>query len=507
MSTEAPRARLSNATLGNLRQGTLAQDILRPRYDRSALKTGIVHLGVGAFHRAHQAVYTEAALAAGDLRWGITGVSLRNPDMRDALMPQDGLYTVAERASDGERLHVVGALRDILVAPENPAAVLARLVAPEVAIVSITVTEKGYCHDPATGELDEAHPDIVHDLAHPDAPRSLPGYLLRAIALRRSEGHAPFTIMSCDNLSENGQTTRRVLMRFAQLAAPELVGYIANEIACPDTMVDRIVPATTDADRARIADAIGLTDAWPVVTEPFSQWVIEDHFPAGRPDWASAGATLSHDVPAFEAMKLRLLNGSHSAIAYLGQLAGYETVADAIADPGIAGFIDRLMDEAAVTLRLPAEVDIGSYRRSLIERFGNTALDHRTAQIASDGSQKLPPRVLNPIRDRLARGLPVQAHALVVAAWMRFVSRAEVLDNPTLLRDPLAEQITTIARRTSGESEQLVEGLLSLKPIFGDDLPATPLFRTAVVNALNSLQRTDARGTAALYGRRGEADA
>jgi fructuronate reductase len=473
--------------------------VMQPRYDRAAVTTGIVHLGIGAFHRAHQAVYTDDVLAAGDLRWGILGASLRSPDTRDALVPQDGLYTVAIRDSDGEALRVVGAIRDVLVAPEAPSALLDALCRPSVAIVSLTVTEKGYCHDPATGRLDEAHPDILHDLAHPDAPRSAVGILVQGIARRRAAGLKPFTPLCCDNLPANGRTLHRILSRYAELVSPDLGAYVAGEIACPDTMVDRIVPATTDEDRARIAAQLGVADAWPIMTEPFSQWVIEDRFLSGRPSWENFGATLVSDVAPYEAMKLRLLNGSHSALAYLGYLSGCETVASAMADPGIAAFVAALMADSTPTLVLPPGADVDGYKRSLVARFRNTALKHRTWQIAMDGSQKLPQRLLGTIRDRLAQGLPIERHALGVAAWMRYVAGTDEAGRPIDVRDPLAADLAAIARQAGPAADRLAPALLGVRAVFGDDLPDHPGFRAAVTRALDMLIRRGAKATAAAY--------
>lgn len=280
-----------DATLARLPAG-----VARPGYDRSAVRPGIVHLGVGAFHRAHQAVYTNAALAAGDGRWGITAASLRSPDTRDALALQDGLYALNTRG-EADQLAVIGSIGRVLAAPDEPTALLDALCAPTVAVVSLAVTEKAYCRDPASGALDEAHPDIQHDLLHPHAPRSALGWLLAAIARQRAEGLPAFTALCCDNLpAANGRTLHRLLARFAHLRSPGLGAFVADEIACPDTMVDRIVPATTAEDRTRVAAALGLRDAWPVVAEPFSQWVVADRFPAGRPAWEDAGAMQVADV-------------------------------------------------------------------------------------------------------------------------------------------------------------------------------------------------------------------
>ncbi|TIS60839.1 MAG: mannitol dehydrogenase family protein, partial [Mesorhizobium sp.] len=320
-------SRLSNATIAKL-PGAIAI----PRYDRGAVTPGIVHLGVGAFHRAHQAAYVDACLADGQPDWGIVGVSLRSPDTRDALAPQDGLYTLAVRDSAGEQLEVVGSILSLLVAPEDPGAVLAALTDPRIRIVTLTITEKAYLRA-ADGTLDDAHPDIVHDLANPGSPRTAHGFLTEALARRRAAGIPPFTVLCCDNLPANGATLHRLLIEFAELRDAHggtgdrpLAGYVADDVAFPSSMVDRIVPATTDADRARIGGELGFEDAWPVMTEPFRQWVIEDRFPAGRPAWEKFGVTMVEDVGPFEDMKLRLLNGAHSGIAYLGLLSGHATV-------------------------------------------------------------------------------------------------------------------------------------------------------------------------------------
>jgi fructuronate reductase len=478
--------RLSDATLNRL-----PPHVARPRYDRTALQTGIVHLGVGAFHRAHQAVYTDAVLEAGDLRWGITAASLRSPATRDALAPQNGLYTLNLRGGE-DRLSVIGSIRNVLAAPEEPDAVMGALSAPATKIVSLTVTEKAYCRDAASGALDEAHPDIQYDLAHPNAPRSALGLLTAAIARRRNEGLAPFTVLCCDNLPANGHTVHGLLTAFARLRDADLGAYIADHVACPDTMVDRIVPATTDEDRARVDAGLGLHDAWPVVAEPFTQWVIADRFPAGRPAWETAGATIVADVAPFEAMKLRLLNASHSGLAYLGYLAGAETVADAMADPALAAFAARLMDDAAPTLTLPAGTDVDGYSRALLERFRNKSLRHRTWQIAMDGSQKLPQRILGTIADRLALGLPIDAHAMVVAGWMRYVAGIDEAGQEIDVRDPIAASLAALATAAGPVAERLAPALLGVVSVFGP-LGADPRLRTAVATALARLYAEGAR--------------
>ena len=481
--------RLSLATLGQLPAGCI-----RPGYDVGAVRVGIVHLGIGAFHRAHQAVYLDDRLAAGETDWAICGVSLRSPDTADALNPQDGLYTVAVRSGAGEQLRVVGAVRRLMVAPQDPAALIAAMSDPAVRVVSLTVTEKGYCHDPATGDLRTDHPDIAADFAAPERPRSAPGVLVEALRRRRAAGVAPFTVLCCDNLPENGRTVGRVLAQFAQMRDPALRAWMENEVACPSTMVDRIVPATSDADREAIAARLGLADAWPVVTEPFTQWVIEDHFGNGRPRLEEAGAELVADVAPYELMKLRLLNGSHSLLAYLGYLAGYETVSDVMTNPAFVRLVEGLMEDVTPTLRVPPGAD---YKQSLRERFANPALKHRTWQIAMDGTQKLPQRLLAPIRDRLAAGAPIPRLALAVAAWMRYVSGADERGKPIDVRDPLAERLRALADTAGPSAARLAPALLGLREVFGDDLPRDPRFVQPVTDALDVLFRKGAQGTVA----------
>ena len=454
-------------------------------YDRAAVMAGIVHLGIGAFHRAHMAVYVDALLAS-EPQWGIIGASLRRPDTRDALAPQDFLYTVAVRDASGTRPQVIGALLDVLDANRQREQLIATMADPAIRIVSLTVTEKGYCHDPATGELDERHPDIVHDLAHPEAPISAPGLIVAALARRKASGLVPFTVLSCDNLPSNGRTARRIVTRLAALTDPILAVY-AETVAFPSTMVDRIVPATTDADRAEIAALTGVTDAWPVLTEPFTQWVIEDHFPAGRPSFERVGAQLVDDVEPYELMKLRMLNGSHSSLAYLGYLAGHRHVNEAIADPAFRTLIHGLMTEEVIpTLPMP-RADLEAYRDRLLERFANPALKHRTWQIAMDGSQKLPQRLLGTIRDRLAAGQPIARLALGVAGWMRYVMGVEEDGTPIDVRDPMAARLAAIAASAGRDAGALVAGFVAITEVFGTDLPANPAFTSPVTAHLRNL--------------------
>ena len=408
-------------------------------YDRSRVTSGIVHLGVGAFFRAHVAVYVDDILAI-DPGWGIIGASLRRGDTRAALAPQDFLYTLVVRSGAGTTTRIVGALLDVIDATTGRDALLAAMADPRVRIVSLTITEKGYCHDPATGELDLRHPDIANDLAHPAEPVSAPGFIVEALARRFAAGVPAFTVLCCDNLPSNGETAARVVTGLAALRDAGLAGRIRREVAFPSTMVDRIVPATTDADRDLVLDKTGVWDAWPVVTEPFTQWVVEDRFSNSRPPLESAGVQFVSDVRPFELMKLRMLNGSHSTLAYLGYLAGHEFVSDAVADTDFRRLVHGLMTDEVIPT-LPADLgDLAAYRDALIVRLANPALRHRTWQIAMDGSQKLPQRLLGTIHDRLSRNEPIVRAALGVAAWMRYVTgideRGEAID----VRDPLASR-------------------------------------------------------------------
>jgi fructuronate reductase len=482
--------RLALATLD-----ALPGDVARPPFDPRALRIAIVHLGIGAFHRAHMAAYTQGALALEPGAWGICGVSLRAPDVRDRLAPQDGLYTMVVRGRDAETLTVIGTVREVLFAPENPGRVVARIADPAVAIVSLTVTEKGYCHDPATGALRENDPGIQHDLAHPAAPKTAVGMLVRGLEARCRADGGPVTVLCCDNLPHNGRTVQGVVRRFAQMVDSDLASWVEANVAFPSTMVDRIVPATTQADREAVARRLGLEDASPVVAEPFRQWVIEDRFAAGRPCWERVGAEFVRDVSPYEDMKLRLLNGSHSAMAYLGYLARYEFIWQVIADAAFRGYVGRLMEEAAATLSLPAGIDVTGYRRALIERFANPALGHRCYQIAMDGSQKLPQRLLGTIRDRLARGQSIEALGLAVAAWMRYVRAVDEKGVSIQVQDPLAARLHAAANAPDAAAR--VDALLSIREVFSDDLARNASLRAQLVAWLSRLDQNGAKAAVA----------
>lgn len=461
----------------NLNQ--LPAAVQRPHYDRSQVVPAIVHLGVGAFHRAHQAVMTDAVLASGDLGWGIVGAGLMTSGTKDALAPQDGLYTLVERAAGSEQLQVVGSIVEVLGGAADLGLVLARMCDAHTRIVSLTVTEKGYYLDPASGKLQLQAPAIQADLANPTAPKTILGLIVEALRHRKANNIAPFTVLSCDNLPSNGKTARAAVLAFAREIDAELAAWIEAGVSFPCSMVDRITPATTDADRAYVNEQLGMQDAWPIVTEQFVQWVIEDNFTMGRPDWTLGGAVFSNEIEAWEDMKLRCLNGAHSTLAYLGQLTGRETVAEAMQLPLITEVLDRLWAEVLEVLHAPAGVNPQDYVEQLKKRFCNPALKHRTAQIAMDGSQKLPQRLLATLRERLAAGLPSPALATAIAGWMHFAVKTAHTPG-AVLNDPLSTDILAQAR-ASNVSTAIIDNLLGIDKIFGSDLKTHVGFKAEVL--------------------------
>jgi fructuronate reductase len=445
----------------------LPPSVRRPRYERAALRPGIVHLGLGAFARAHVLACNDDSLDAGaSTGWGVVGVSLRHADVRDALAPQGGLYSLALRDASGTQTRVVGSVRDMLVAPDDPAAVLERIASADTRIVSLTITEKGYGHDPATRALRFDHPEIAHDLTHPDAPKSAIGLIVHGLARRRADGMPPVTLLSLDNLHANGDTLHGLVLAFAERVSTGLARWIERECTFPNSMVDRIVPRTTGAELAAARDALGgIEDRGAVAAEPFFAWAVEDRFAAGRPDWRAGGAQFVERAEPYELLKLRMLNGAHSAIAYLGVLAGWSTVDAAMAQPALARFIDQLLrDEVAPTVahELPG-FDLAAYRAQLLQRFANPALAHKTVQIAMDGSQKLPQRWLNTVRDRLAAGAPIDHLALGLAAWAMYLGRASI-------DDPLADTLKALHARAIAHPTMAgcAAEITRFAPVFGD---------------------------------------
>jgi mannitol-1-phosphate/altronate dehydrogenase len=445
-----------------------------PAVDPRAMSIGIVHLGLGAFHRAHQAVVTErAAVVSGETRWGIAGVSQRSATVRDQLAPQDGLYSVLERGLGDPSIQVIGSIRDVLTAPEDPEAVVARIADPAVAVVTLTVTEKGY--RAAGNGLDLDDPEIQADLTG-RPPRTVVGQLAAGLA-RRTE---PLTILSCDNLVANGPFLRKLVTEYFEALGKVPETFEATRF--PAGMVDRIVPATTEADREEAARLLGVRDEAVVVAEPFLQWVIENDFAGDRPAWEQAGAILTADVAPWEQAKLRMLNAMHSMLAYLGALRGYETIAEAVRDEELSGLSRALMtDDVVPTLTPPDGLDLAAYGATVLERFANPALKHRTRQVAMDGSVKLPVRMLGTVRDRLAAGAEPRVISLAVAAWMVYVLQTPDLD------DPQADRLK-VAVADASEPAAVVDALLRVESVFTPELHDSAVFRELLVEHVSALR-------------------
>jgi fructuronate reductase len=465
----------------------LAAGVAAPAYDRGARGTGIVHLGVGAFHKAHQAVTTDDALSASGGDWMITGVSLRSSDVADAMNPQDGLYTLLVRGGDGVSARVIGSIAKVLVAPREPHMVLEAMAAPETRIVSLTITEKGYGVDPKTGGLDRHHASIAPDLADPANPMGAIGYIVEALRMRQTRGLPGFTVLCCDNLPSNGHIVQRLVTDFAKLARPELQAYIEANVTFPSTMVDRITPASTERTFADAARLIGHDDRAAVETEPFTQWVIEDDFVAGRPDWAAGGAIFAVDVAPFEKMKLRMLNGAHSMLAYSGYIAGRAYVRDVMDDAAHATLVRRHMAAAAATLEPIDGISFATYADDLAARFQNPEIEHKTWQIAMDGTQKLPQRLVEPAMTALRTGQSLDAYAFAVAAWMRYCLGMTETGERYALRDPREAEIEALLAEAGGEAGSIVDRLLALPGLFPDQLSNAPTWRGAVTARLETM--------------------
>jgi fructuronate reductase len=430
----------------------------------------IVHLGLGAFFRAFGLAYLErlnASIEAQEDRYGVMGVSFRSPRVRDALAAQGFTYTALERGGQGDIARTITSLCDVAFSLQEQSRILAQMADVAVSIVSLTVTEKGYCQ--RDGALDLSHPDIVHDIANPQNPISAPAYIVAALALRRTAGIAPFSCLSCDNLFDNGRLLARVVSQLAEQIDPTLAAWIAAEVCFPVTMIDRIVPATSDADRANVLKITGHKDDAPVTHEPFSQWVIEDNFgPLGRPDFASVGVQMVDQVAPYESMKLRCLNGSHTALAILGSLRGKSTVRAAISDAVLSRYITSLWEvEICPSVDVPIGVDISAYCDDLRNRYSNPAIVHLTAQIASDTSKKLPPRILATLADNLAAKRPIGRLCLVIAGWMRFIQAAQIAGEA--VHDPLEGQFRQIIK-TAATPDDYVTAMLGLESVFPVDL-------------------------------------
>jgi mannitol 2-dehydrogenase len=469
--------------------------VATPAYDRSRLKAGIAHFGVGGFHRAHQAMYLDRLMNEGDAHdWAICGIGVMDADrrMRDVLRAQDHLYTLVQKHPDGTwEPRVIGSIIDYMYAPEDPEAVIERLADPAIRIVSLTVTEGGYSLDEVTGEFDPSTPAVAHDLEPGATPTSVFGLVTAALARRRERGLPPFTVASCDNLQDNGTLARRAFASFAHLRDPELGNWVEGEVRFPCSMVDRITPSTTDSDRAELEARFGIEDRWPVVCEPFVQWALQDSFSSGRPPYERAGVQVVDDVEPYELMKLRLVNCSHQGLCYFASLRGYEFVHDAAADPLLERFLRGYMDqEATPTLPVVPGVEIEDYKLTLIGRLQNPEINDTIARLAAEGSDRLPKWLLPVVRAQLHAGRPVRYGAAIVASWARYVEGADEHGRPIEILDRRRERLVELAARQREEPLAFI----SNRELFGD-LAEEPEFVTPYVAALRSLHEHGARAT------------
>jgi mannitol 2-dehydrogenase len=465
-----------------------------PGYDRSGLTAGIVHFGVGGFHRAHQAMVVDKLLERGEARdFAICGVGVLAQDRRmaEVMAAQNGLYTLVLKHSDGTReARVIGSIIDYLFAPDDPAAVVEVMASPGVRIVSMTVTEGGYNFDEVTGEFISCNDAVQHDLQHPVAPRTVFGFVVAALRLRRERGVEPFTLMSCDNIQGNGHVSHKMFNAFARLGDPEFADWMDEHVLFPNSMVDRITPVTTDADRAETAWHLGIDDAWPVVAEPFFQWVLEDSFRLGRPPFENAGVQLVGNVEPYELMKLRLLNASHQAMAYFGYLKGHRYAHEAAADPDIARLLRHYMDEEATPTLTPVPgIDLDQYKINLIERFSNSGIRDTLARLCADSSDRIPKWLLPVVRENLATDGAVRLSAAICASWARYDEATDEQGEPIAVVDRYADELTALAKSQRTDPTAFIRNTL----LFGD-LAEQPRFADAYLETLRSLH---VRGSAA----------
>jgi mannitol 2-dehydrogenase len=464
-------------------------------YDRDLVTPGVVHFGVGGFHRAHQAMYLDRLMNEGQAPdWGICGVGVMPADrkMKEVMDAQDGLYTLVLKHSDGTyEPRIIGSIVEYLFAPDEPEAVIEKMADPAIRIVSLTVTEGGYNISDVTGEFDAANPDVVRDLEPGAVPRTTFGLITEALRRRRDRGLVPFTVMSCDNLQGNGDLARRAFTTFARLRDPDLGDWVEREVSFPNCMVDRITPVTTDADRAEITERFGIQDQWPVVCEPFTQWVLDDAFTAGRPPYEQAGVQLVADVEPYELMKLRLLNASHQALCYFGYLCGYRLVHEAAQDPLFRAFLLGYMDEEATPTLPPVPgVDLGEYKHTLIERFSNPQVRDTIARLCAESSDRIPKWLLPVVRLQLGTGGEIRRSAAVVASWARYAEGVDEQGEPIEVVDRFADTLTSLARRQREDPGVFIEN----RQLFGD-LAGNERFRVAYLSALASLHSRGARAT------------
>nr|CEP25280.1 putative mannitol dehydrogenase [Torulaspora microellipsoides] len=460
-------------------------DIEVPTYPRKAVKEGIVHLGVGGFHRSHLALYMNRLMQNhGTKDWSICGVGLMKFDapMRDALQSQDCLYTLMERGIEKTTTQVIGSITSYMYAPENPRAVIEKMAHPDTRIVSLTVTESGYYHSEATSSLQTDDPAIINDLKDSKHPSTIYGYLYEALSIRHKKGSRPFTIMSCDNMPENGNTLKSMLIAFAKEKDTKLADWIEKNVAAPNAMVDRVTPKTTESDRTYLADVLGVKDKCPVVCEPFIQWVLEDNFTDGRPEWEKVGVQVVSNVGPYELMKLRLLNGAHSEMGYLGYLAGYQYIHEVVTDPIINKYI-RVMNREEVIPLLPKieGVDFNEYSLSVLERFSNPAIKDQVARICLMGSGKMPKYVLPSISEQLAK--PNGKYDLLtlgVAGWFRYLTGIDMNGEEFEIEDVMAPTLIAAARKGGRNPAPL----LNIKTLFGADLRDNKAFVQKLTTAL-----------------------
>lgn len=478
-----------------LATSTLSQlppSVRRPRYDRRSLKPGLVHIGVGGFFRAHQAVYADELLEnGGDPQWAYCGVGLLPGDarMRDALRSQDCLYTMVERDGDANRPRVIGSVIDYLFAPDDPSAVIAKLAAPETKIISLTITEGGYHINRRTGGFDIDHPDVRYDLANSAQPRGIFGFLAEGLYQRMHSHGNPVTLMSCDNIQGNGSLLKRHLIAYAEARDPRLAKWIAAHCSFPNSMVDRITPGTNDADRAMVRDEIGIADQWPVMTETFTQWVLEDHFAAGRPAWEKCGIQFTDDVAAYEKIKLRILNGSHQALCYIGLLVGHTFVHEATGDPEIRQLVQSMLqDEVIPSLQAMPGMELGAYQVRVLERFANPAIRDPLFRISTYGTSGIPQFLLPSIEEQLKRG-SIRHLAFVMASWFRALAGQDDHGKEIPSPDPGAPALREIARRARLDADAVFSG----HDIFGPQLSQSEAFRGSMRTALQSFYRFGAK--------------
>jgi fructuronate reductase/mannitol 2-dehydrogenase len=482
MTSALTRATATAVPLSDRTLSDLPPEISAPTYDRAALRHGIVHIGVGGFHRAHQAVYLDELARRGSSDWGVIGVGLHSREIGDVLAGQDGLYTVIERAADGDRATVIGVMTAYLYAPDDPEAVLTALADERTRVVTLTITGTGYRVDPHTGEFHADDPHVARDLEDPGTPGTVFGYLVEALDRRRQAGLPPFTVLSCDNMPSNGTAARTAVVSFARLRDDDLATWIEEHVAFPSSMVDRITPNTSPEDRDAVTAATGVDDRWPVITEPFRQWVVEDSFCNGRPPLEDVGVQFVDDVSPYETIKTRLLNAGHSAIAYLGYLAGYRTTDEVMADPVFRTFLTRLMAEEIGPL-LPdvPDLDLAEYQATLLDRLANPRMADQLARLSRRGSTKIPNYILPSVRAATEQGRPHELLCLAVAGWLRFLRGADYAGEEVPIQGPRPD-LVPIAQEAGGDAMPL----LSDESVFGR-IGQDRRFSDCVQHALSAL--------------------